>query len=551
MTVVRHFRQILLWPLQLMPVAGREQIQRHWEQLGQADTPWFAVEDEFTGDPALFQPRHYSEFVTFLPSVQRFLYGEGGDGGGGYGGSPIRVFRRNDVRRVRACFKDQFDPVELSIAHVDLYFFYDIDVVILNVEVHADGLELAVAQELLFRFGRSYPASWDEDGQGGNCLAKVEWLDGDGRVLAASDYTDQAKYLKSVCCEHAAGISADWEFLLAPMVPHASSRPGALRFRQLEYDRMPIMAYVAVDDPMALSRGDFVRLALATRSGPSEALPFSADFLAEFERQFCYDRYWGVGDAANTRFLCSGHAFVMVGDAGKAFFTDHENGLLGQFRHQYFQLGLIAHFHKAALLMFGDRLGSAVSRLDIRDAESVKRFKRVIRQTFEIFLRFTHRCWFHEVSVQAQAKALFAMWQGHLGTVQLYDSLRREVQDMAQYLDSDGLRRQANTVVRLTVVTTFGLIATITTGALGMNLLAAADDPLALRVVWFLVALGATLGLTLYTLMVSKRLSDMLEVLSDERLPLKAKLRAFANAWRLRVSPGAKPPSGSRPPAGH
>lgn len=550
MAVVRHFRQILLWPLQLMPVAGREQIQRHWEQLGATHTPWRAVEDEFTGDPALFQPRHYSEFVTFLPSVQRFLYGEGGRNGDGYGGSPIRVFRRDDLRRVRLSFKEDFAPVELAIAHVDLYFFYDIDVVILTVEVHADDLDLAVTQELLFRFGRSYPASWDEQGQGGHCLAKVEWLGAAGEVLAASDYPDQGKYLSTVCRERTAAISADWEVLLAPLVPHASPQPGALRFRQLEYDRMPLMAYLAVDDPMALSRADFARLALATRSGPSDSLPFSAGFLADFEQRFCYDRYWGVEGAANTRFLCSGHAFVMVGEAGRAFFTDGETGLLGQFRHQYFLLGLIAHFHKAALLMFGDRLGSAVCRLDIRDAESVKRFKRVIRQTFEIFLRFTHRCWFHEVSVQAQAKALFAMWQGHLGTVPLYDSLRREVQDMAQYLDSDGLRRQANTVVRLTVVTTFGLIATITTGALGMNLLAAADDPMALRVLWFMLALVATLGLTLYTLMVSKRLSDMLEVLSDERMPLKAKLAAFGRAWRLGVSPVAKPPSPSRPADG-
>ena len=41
---------------------------------------------------------------------------------------------------------------------------------------------------------------------------------------------------------------------------------------------------------------------------------------------------------------------------------------------------------------------------------------------------------------------------------------------MSDYLDSDALRRQANTVVRLTVVTIFGLIGTVVTGFLGMNL---------------------------------------------------------------------------------
>ncbi|MBI2312407.1 MAG: hypothetical protein HYU77_07895 [Betaproteobacteria bacterium] len=30
---VRHFRQILLWPLQLVPIREGAQIQKHWEYL--------------------------------------------------------------------------------------------------------------------------------------------------------------------------------------------------------------------------------------------------------------------------------------------------------------------------------------------------------------------------------------------------------------------------------------------------------------------------------------------------------------------------------------
>ena len=40
--------------------------------------------------------------------------------------------------------------------------------------------------------------------------------------------------------------------------------------------------------------------------------------------------------------------------------------------------------------------------------------------------------------------------------------------------------------MRLTVVTVFGLIGTITTGFLGMNLIAAADAPLTARAAFFL-----------------------------------------------------------------
>ena len=146
--------------------------------------------------------------------------------------------------------------------------------------------------------------------------------------------------------------------------------------------------------------------------------------------------------------------------------------MLAQFRHQHFLVFLIAHLQKAALLMFSDRLVEAPKHLDVRHASSVKRFKRAIRASFKGFLRFTHRYRFHAIADQAQARALFQMTAKHLATDALYAEVKERIADMNAYLDADSLRRQANTVVRLTVVTIIGLIDTITTGFLGMNLLA-------------------------------------------------------------------------------
>jgi hypothetical protein len=103
---------------------------------------------------------------------------------------------------------------------------------------------------------------------------------------------------------------------------------------------------------------------------------------------------------------------------------------------------------------------------------------------------------------------------------------------MSGYLEADSLRRQANTVVRLTVVTIFGLIGTVTTGFLGMNLLAEADAPLGQRLLLFGLVFVATAALTVYTMAKSKRLSDFLDALSDERLGTWQKARAFAAVWR-------------------
>ncbi|HAO31933.1 MAG TPA: hypothetical protein DCQ84_03130 [Candidatus Competibacteraceae bacterium] len=520
--IVRHFRQILLWPLQIMrPPAGEPHISKYWELLeavGDA-CPWREVDDEF-GHPEDFQERHYKEFITFLPYVQRFLYGEGSRAGqAGYGKSPIRVFRRRDISRMRVILDQQTPPLLFQVAHVDLHFFYDLDIIILAVEFFANDLPLLLVEDVLFKVGRTYPGFWEADGQGGQCPYRVEWLSASGETLAVSDYENRRKYLHFVCQNRTPNISAHWEFLLRPLALYNTSQEGVIRYRQIEYHRMPLLAYVSVNDPQALTRGDFARLALITKAGPSDTLPYSEAELAHFEQQYCYDKFWDpTNPALSSRYLCCGHAFVVVGKASERFFADPETGLLGQFRHQYFLVNLIAHFHKATLMLFSEWLVMAISQLEIRDMDSVKSFKREIRRVMETFLRFTHRYWFHEVSNQAQARDLFRLLTGHLDTDRIYEDVSAAVKEMNQYLDSDGLRRQANTVVRLTVVTTLGLIATVATGFLGMNIFDEADNPIWGKILIFFGVLTPSVLLVIYAVTKSKALSDFLEALSDDRL---------------------------------
>ena len=246
-------------------------------------------------------------------------------------------------------------------------------------------------------------------------------------MLASSDAQSREAYLAYVGEHRAPRIAAHWEFMLKPLVSDHSELEGALRFRQIEYYRMPMMAYLALDDPRALTRSDFIRLGLVTGAGDNE-LPFGEQHLADFEQRYCYDRFWSDGGAApHTRYMCSGHALVVVGDARAEFYRCRDRGVLAQFRHQHFLLFLIAHFQKAALLMFSDRLVEALKRLDVADPESVKRFKRAIRLSFAAFLRFTHRYWFHEMSEQAQVRALFHMCTTHLGLDPLYAEVKERM----------------------------------------------------------------------------------------------------------------------------
>ncbi|WPG39895.1 hypothetical protein [Variovorax sp. EBFNA2] len=541
--VVQHFRQALLWPLRLVPAPGAAPSHHGpWHVLrdmGEA-SPWREEVDEYTGDSGRFHERHYNEFVSFLPYVQRFLYGEGrsrsssNDGTGSDGDSPMRIFRRRDIASVRLVARPGEAPVTLDVIHCDLYFFFDIDVVLLNLEVGTDHLSLAQAQDILYRFGRAYPSGWEADGAALHCMASVEWLGTDGRVLAASDAQQRDAFLSHVAQHRAPRIAAHWAYLMQPLVSDHSDDPGVLRYRQIEYYRMPVMAYLSLDDPRRLTRDDFVRLALVTGAGGADAhLPYAEQHLADFEHTYCYDRFWvNAGAAPNTRYLCNGHALIVVGDARSEFFCCRDRGVLAQFRHQHFLLFLIAHFQKASLLMFSDQLVEALNKLDIRNTPSVKQFKRAIRASFERFLRFTHRYWFHEISEQAQVRALSHMCATHLRLDPLYDEVKARIADMNTYLDADSLRRQASTVVRLTVVTLFGLIGTVTTGFLGMNLLAEAEAPLWRKAIWFGVVFTFTTWLTIYTMVKSQRLSDFIDALSNDKLSLRGKLAALGRVWR-------------------
>lgn len=530
---VRQFRQILLWPLQLMP-GEREGQGGGGDQLAAlmcgAESPWVETDTAIPDDPGVLREHAYREFVSFLPHVQRFLYA-----GGRRNGGPTRVFSRRDVAKVRVTLARGAAPLVLDLARIELHVFCDVDVAILAVEIEGRDLTLADVQETMYRFGRSYPSGWTEDGEAWHCPERVEWLDDEGRLLAVSDYEQRDKYVASVCARQVPTIAAHWKFLLAPLSREGES--GSLKFGLVEHNWIPLMAYLAMADPSSLTANDHARLGLVLPPGDPASPPYAAAFLQDFDKRYCYDRFHDrtrSGDWIDTRIMCCGHAFVMVVDAREDSVTDCERGLLAQFRHSFFRLGLIAHLHRAALLVLADRLARTIGRLNTGRQQSVENFHSDIRCSLEIFLRFSHRYWFYEVSNQAVARDLFRLWSDHLATTRLYTDVREELRDMSEYLDSDLLRRSSATIVRLTVVAILSLIGTATTGFLGMNLLDEADASLTIKAVYFGVVAVLTTLLTVYTVVKANRLAEFLDALADTRLYWRRKVDAFFAIWAKR-----------------
>ena len=298
----------------------------------------------------------------------------------------------------------------------------------------------------------------------------------------------------------------------------AAGNAAILGFREIEYYRMAVMSYIALDTLDVLSKSDYIAFAMATKPAKNGIAPFSEHFLKRFETEHVYERLYSGGlDAPEieTRFLSSGEAFIAAGNSPSL--SDNERGLLGQFRHQYFMLFLIAHFHKASLLMIGDQLVAALKSLDPEKPQTVAAFREETLSLQECFLRFSQRYFFTEVSGRAHVRDLFRMIRKHLDIDGLFAEVRGELFDLVQYLDSNALRKQNTSIHRLTVVAVVGSVATIVTGFLGINLIAEADAPLLFKIKYFGAVTLIVTVLVVLAVIYSRPLANFLERPSGEK----------------------------------
>jgi hypothetical protein len=247
--------------------------------------------------------------------------------------------------------------------------------------------------------------------------------------------------------------------------------------------------------------------------------------------------------------LC-GPAFSMVTKQGDAC-----RDLVQNFRHQFFQIGVITNFHKASLLNLSNRFSIAVERLRVGDYDSVRVFKSSVREALELFLRFNHRYWFHEISNQVLAADIYKRWSHQLGSDELYAEVREEARDINEYLDADRTRRSSDNMQRLTVVSACGMVGMIVTGFLGMNLFSHSDLGGWERLAIFTVVFIPTIALTMYTVLISRRLATFMEALASERMTWGEKKEAFRQIWfsakraRVKVVAGADEPRPAPRPA--
>jgi len=471
-TEVKLFHQILFWPLRLIPPDGKGQDDFAKTQLN--GSPWHKHDDLYDRGTATDEITRYAEFVYFHPFIRQFLYGQSGINHD----SVLQLFKRTDVKEVEVVLRND-ETLRFKVERLHLYAF-DIKVAILVMEISSlKPLYLAEVQDFLDQFRRVYPPYWDNDYQAGHSPKTVTlWGENQQQPLVTGVYDESGEFLAFVRNHKESPVAEHWKYLLKPFVPYQPpSKSDKICYQQIEDERIPYMAYLAFDDPQSLTDGDMMRLAFADGAGSSETLPYATSFFpdSEFKHNYCYDRYWETHldyhdkhGWMNTRYLCCGYAFTMIGKDEPYFFSDGKTGALSHFRHHYFQMGLIAHFHKAALLMLWEDLAEAVAKFS-KDSQSRQQFRDEVHDILERLLQFTHRYWFTEVSNQVQAKELFDWWSEHLGSRKLFDRVMNEAKEAHQFLEMEAQKSQTEMTTRLTVVATVGLVVGLALGLLGIN----------------------------------------------------------------------------------
>ncbi|MFM7168836.1 MAG: hypothetical protein ACKO3T_26660, partial [Planctomycetaceae bacterium] len=261
-----------------------------------------------------------------------------------------------------------------------------------------------------------------------------------------------------------------WQGLLHPLQPQGlsafttSRTPGCgLKFRQLVDERLPLMAHISVDDPRQISEADWMRLGWLDEPGDSNLMEYAPRLSREQFQHVCYDRFWdptgqspGQSETHTTRWLCTGYAFVGVGSGG--FF---DSVIRSHFRHHYFRLFLIAHFQKASLLAFADKLAMALGKLDEGEYEDpVERaiFEQELRRLEMSMVLFRSRYWFSEVTSQFQGQEMFDMVVRQLGSGELFNSVYEEMHSSNSLVSQWGQQEQTQATTRLTVVATVFLV---------------------------------------------------------------------------------------------
>jgi hypothetical protein len=518
---VQHFSHMVYLPFRIQCARKGYSFQEIAEfltakQVGGLPSPWQAgsaqssqVHQTQDSDPYWAKLQHAQAHAYFHPVVRKVLFDQENKDN-----AFRRTFHRTDVQQVRVTLATrkygEAPETELELAF-DLVrcelevFRMNVAVLVLELRCQSNSvLNLAHVEQFQDEFRRLYAPYFDDyippdqtqinSALGKHVCRAVTLVEGEKQhvfPIAPAEKIAQARLrhqqhldarFQTQKCNTQWGflhndhgnipVFDHWKHFLAPF----AAQDSPFTYTMLGDDRLPTSSYIATPQLHHIERGHWVRLAFADATGNDE-LPYAKRFLANFEQEVCYDRFWYVdGESTDeaSRILHCGYHFAWVGSSqDNRFFANSENGAFATWRTIYSRMALFAHMQKAALLSVSARISELTVGEEPQERivdYAILKNSESVRALYQEFIEFTQVYWFDEVSPQEQGRELFAMWQKHLRTKELHAEIRQELTDLTDNVLAAQQSQQAAASEKLTKIAATFAAGSLVVGFFGMNL---------------------------------------------------------------------------------
>lgn len=151
------------------------------------------------------------------------------------------------------------------------------------------------------------------------------------------------------------------------------------------------------------------------------------------------------------------YAFVVL--VADGWFT--KNIISTHFQHIYFELTLLCLLQRAYLINFQNEV-SRIAKLLEEDQSNLKRLKKDISKLYLLYIKYTNRIYFREVTPQEQGIELYDLLQQQMHLKEDLELLGKEIQELNTYVET---YEQSYLSKMATLFLPLGLLA----GLLGIN----------------------------------------------------------------------------------
>jgi hypothetical protein len=440
---VEPFDLTLLLPLRLAVRGKGAPLQDRVREALVQSKMWEAVDPLRRGTPEGHREDGfvYAELAYFHPHLRDFLYGRRQQGEGEQTRGPVTLYRQT-LLSGEGFLRAEGPDLQVSF-HVDAVLLYLVEpeTAILAVQMRATrplqwGECLNVISYLRFVYYQDYRPGAKKDG---TCI----WIGGNSQILETISVlppapeerraVDRTAELRGSIRERTPAILPHWEQLLAPL------RTGEIAIHPLGDHRMAAMAFMGLETPdalIAISDDEWFALAQADSAGFAQYAP---DFVRSELVEACYDRWWDPsvsGSDLKQRYLTGPLTFLSVLQWPAENRPGHLDRMRITWSHQQFEIFLLAHYQRAALLILEGRIRvlSEETKAKSRGREQRKWEDEVERLQGDL-VRFSSGHWFVEITPQIQGQELYSRLKKHLCLDALYASVVRDKSLLTNWID--------------------------------------------------------------------------------------------------------------------